>query len=194
MYVTVPIFTLISLIRRLLEDGSSPPPALEATSPPDPKAVLDVAANSRSRPPSASSAGLDLPTNLIPTPQTGPEIYVHHLMTKNRGYPLWIPSPNRRLPVTYRASGVGFGDVGILMPEGGFSFLFNVVHDATHPINASRRMPEGFTPFTAWNPDDLEEYEEFSAGSYLADESLVRTDSGNDTLSVTFFALNCLHS
>lgn len=68
------------------------------------------------------------------------------------------------------------------MPEGGFSFLFNVVHDATHPINSLRRLPEGFAPFTAWVPDDVEEYEEFSAGSYLADRSLIRMDSGNDIL------------
>lgn len=116
----------------------------------------------------------------IPAPQNDPEIYVRHLMTKDRGYPLWIPSPNRRLPATYRASGVGFGDVGILMPEGGFSFLFNVAHDATHPTNASRRLPEDFTPFTAWDTGDIEEYEEFSAGSYLADKSRVQVYSGDD--------------
>ncbi|KAF5326875.1 hypothetical protein D9619_004377 [Psilocybe cf. subviscida] len=162
--------------------GSSPPPSSNATNCPE---FFHVPVNSHPGSSSASSASIDLPTNPISTPQTGPEIYVHHLMTKNKGYPLWIPSPNRRLPPTYRASGVSFGDVGILMPEGGFSFLFNVVHDATHPINASRRLPEGFAPFTAWKPDDVEEYEEFSAGSYLGDESLVRMDSGDDTFKTT---------
>ncbi|KAF5326825.1 hypothetical protein D9619_004182 [Psilocybe cf. subviscida] len=155
--------------------GPSPPPSSDGTT--------TSAANPHSRSSRVSGAGLDLPMNPIPAPQSSLEIYVHHLMTKDKGYPLWIPSPNRRLPATYRVSGVGFGDVGILMPEGGFSFLFNVVHDATHPINASRRLPEGFAPFTAWNPDDIEEYEEFSAGSYLADKSRVRVYSDDDRSS-----------
>lgn len=172
----------MKIIDSSLEDGSGPPPLSDAVNISDSSALRQVTTNSHSGSSRTSSANLDLPTELIPTPKTGPEIYVRHLITKNRGYPLWIPSPNRRLPATYRASGVSFGDVGILMPEGGFSFLFNVVHDEKHASNASRRLPEGFAPFTGWTPDDVEEYEEFGAGSYLADGSLERMDSGDDRL------------
>lgn len=90
-----------------------------------------------------------------------------------------------RLPACYRASGVRIGDVGIITPEGAFSFLFNVFHAATHPINASMRMPADFVPFTCdleTTPCDIDEFKESSAGSYLADESLVRMDDGNDRL------------
>ncbi|KAF5312799.1 hypothetical protein D9619_003674 [Psilocybe cf. subviscida] len=180
-----PFHYLDGIIEPFVEDGSNPPPSSDATNCPESATVFHVAANSHPESFGASSASFNLPNNPIPTPQTGPEIYVRHLITQNRGYPLWIPSPNRRLPSTYRVSGVGFGDVGILMPEGGFSFLFNVVHDVKHPINASRQLPEGFTPFTAWNPGDVEEYEEFSAGSYLADGSVERIDSGDDRCKTT---------
>ncbi|KAF5322844.1 hypothetical protein D9619_000230 [Psilocybe cf. subviscida] len=133
----------------------------------------------------ATSAGSVLPPDPIPTPFISPETYVHHLITKNRGYPLWIPSPSMRLPECNRASGVRIGDVGIITPEGAFLFLFNVFHEATHPINASMRLPIDFVPFTRdaqTNPCDIDEFKESSAGSYLADESLIRMDEGNDRL------------
>lgn len=104
-------------------------------------------------------------------------------MTKNRGYPLWIPSPNMRLPACYRAFGVRIGDVGITTPEGAFLFFFNVFHEATHPINASMRLPVDFVPFTHGleaNSCYVNEFKECSAGSYLADESIVRMDDGSD--------------
>lgn len=88
-----------------------------------------------------------------------------------------------RLPTSYRASGVTIGDVGIITPEGGFSYLFNVFHEATHPINASMRLPEDFLPFMSasqMNSSDIDEFKEYSAGGYLADESLVRMDAGDD--------------
>lgn len=104
-------------------------------------------------------------------------------MGRNRGYPLWIPSPNMLLPVCNRASGVRIGDVGIITPEGGFSFFFNVCYEATHPINASRRLPPDFVPFaTSLSDCDIEAFKEYSAGNYLSDESVVRMDTGNEIL------------
>lgn len=86
-----------------------------------------------------------------------------------------------RLPVYHRASGVQIGDVGIITPEGGFSFFFNVCHEEKHPINASRRLPPGFTPFARSPGDcDIDEFKEFGAGSYLSDESVTRMDAGDE--------------
>lgn len=183
-YVCSSLRFCMSIVELFFKDGPSPLPSSNETNSSESTTAFHIAVNSPSRSREGGSGSLDLPRDPIPTPQSSPEIYVRHLMTKNKGYPLWIPSPNRRLPVTYRVSGVGFGDVGIIIPDGGFSFLFNVVHDATHPINISRRLPEHFSPFTAWNADDVEEFEEFSAGSYLADGTLERMDSGADSLSV----------
>lgn len=133
----------------------------------------------------STSANNVLLASPIPAPQTSPEIYVHHLMTKDRGYPLWIPSPNMRLPASYRASGVRIGDVGIITQEGSFSFLFNIFHEATHPINASMRLPRDFLPFTHYweiSPSDLDEFKVYCSGSYLSGGSLERKDEGDNRL------------
>ncbi|KAF5312807.1 hypothetical protein D9619_002355 [Psilocybe cf. subviscida] len=108
----------------------------------------------------------------FPVPQTGPEIYVRSLMRQNRGYPLWIPSPNMSLPASYRASGVRLGDVGIITPEGGFSFFFNVLHEATHPINIDMLLPEHFAPYVPRG----------RTGALVHTESSVMTCLTSDTL------------
>lgn len=75
-----------------------------------------------------SSTGTNNPapsaTDAFPTPQTSAAIYAYCLQGKHRGFPLWIPSPNMRLPASYRTSGVSIGDVGVITPEGGFSYFF----------------------------------------------------------------------
>ncbi|KAF5319360.1 hypothetical protein D9619_008671 [Psilocybe cf. subviscida] len=110
-----------------------------------------------------------------------PDVYVNCLLTTTRGYPLWIPSPNMSLPTLNRKLGVSIGDVGVLTPEGGFSFLFNIFHDADHPINAAVRLPGAFVPFTpAVTQGDTERFVEWNAGSFLADESIIRVDDGTD--------------
>lgn len=104
-------------------------------------------------------------------------------MCHNVGYPLWIPSPDTQLPVTYRASGVCIGDVGIITPEGGFSFLFNVCQEATHPINASRPIPPGFRPFSLPNENwVINRFKEFGAGRSLSSSSITRSDTPNEPL------------
>ena len=100
------------------------------------------------------------------------------LLTKNRGYPLWIPSPSISLPKLNRRLGVCLGDVGVLTPEGGFNYLFNVLHDAAHPINAPLGVPEGFVPLVLDVPTELE-FVEWNGGSYLADPSIIRVDNGD---------------
>jgi hypothetical protein len=128
-------------------------------------------------------ANITLPTDPIPAPKTSPEIYVHCLMEMNRGYPLWIPSPNMHLPVVYRATGVNIGDVGIITPEGAFSFLFNACYEATHPINSSMRLPEDFVPYIpSMGVLPIDKFKEFSGGSHLAGEAVDRLASGDNQL------------
>lgn len=78
------------------------------------------------------------------TEMTSQEIYVQNMLRKKRGYPLWIPSPNLSLPVHNRHTGVMVGDLGIITPEGGFDFLFNILHDRQDPINEARILPRQF--------------------------------------------------
>ncbi|KDR67719.1 hypothetical protein GALMADRAFT_26936, partial [Galerina marginata CBS 339.88] len=51
------------------------------------------------------------------------------------GSPLWIPEPNKRLPISYQRRGIDIGDVGIITANGGFDFLFNICLPYNHPMN-----------------------------------------------------------
>ena len=75
------------------------------------------------------------------------EIYYYQLLTRKRGSPLWIPGPGSQLPIEYRRQGISIGDVGIIVAQSGeFDFLFNILQPADHPINASKGVPESFSP------------------------------------------------
>ena len=71
------------------------------------------------------------------------QVYSKLLSGKGHGYPLWIPEPNENLSHEYRQRGVSIGDVGIITPDGGFDFLFNVYLLANNPIHING-VPEGF--------------------------------------------------
>ena len=110
--------------------------------------------------------------------QRSNEIYERHLMLKGRGIPLWIPQPNIRLPIPYRAKGVCIGDVGIVTAYGGFDFLFNICRARDDPINP-QVLPDNFVPvYPPLDPTDIREFREFSSGNYLSSSSIVESKSG----------------
>ncbi|KAJ3714421.1 hypothetical protein C8R42DRAFT_613654, partial [Lentinula raphanica] len=85
------------------------------------------------------------------------QIYAQSLLLRRKGYPLWEPkSHNARLPGIYKEKGVHIGDIGILTDSGGFDYLFNVCHEATHPLNVGR-VPDDFKPITGIADDDIDE-------------------------------------
>ena len=101
------------------------------------------------------------------TPDNSNKIYERHLHLKQRGFPLWIPEPNRRLPMAYRRRGIYIGDVGIITPSGGFSFLFNICCPPGDPINPPT-LPEGFSPLYPPLKDwDVGKYLEYKTRSFL---------------------------
>lgn len=59
------------------------------------------------------------------------QVYARQLLSQKLGYPLFVPEPNESLPDEYRARGVGIGDVGIIAPDGSFTFAFNHVPQLT---------------------------------------------------------------
>ncbi|KAJ6544981.1 hypothetical protein DFH09DRAFT_927780, partial [Mycena vulgaris] len=75
--------------------------------------------------------------------------YCSQLLRRGRGFPLYVPGPQRNLPPEYRRKGVAIGDVGRVTPEGIFDFFFNIYLPADHPINANA-VPEGFSPLTTY--------------------------------------------
>ena len=114
---------------------------------------------------------------MLYSPDNNNKIYERHLSLKKRGFPLWIPEPNRRLPMAYRRRGIYIGDVGIITPSGGFSFLFNICCPPGDPINPST-LPDDFSPIRPpLEPIDIREFSEFKSGSYLASATIERVDN-----------------
>ncbi|KAF8986838.1 hypothetical protein BDQ17DRAFT_1213259, partial [Cyathus striatus] len=54
------------------------------------------------------------------------QLYVEKMISRDHGYPLYIPQPHRSLPIEYRLQGSAIGDVGFVTPNGAFEFLFNI--------------------------------------------------------------------
>lgn len=115
------------------------------------------------------------------TPRDAREVYLDVMMAKNRGFPLWIPSPNTLLPPEYRCSGVSIGDVGVLTPEGGFDFIFNIFADAGDPVNANSGLSRSFVPLIPpLRSYEVQRFNESPAGSMISDDSFGRTDDAED--------------
>ncbi|KAF4617807.1 hypothetical protein D9613_006180 [Agrocybe pediades] len=107
--------------------------------------------------------------------QRSNEIYERHLLLKGRGFPLWIPEPNKNLSMIYQRQGISIGDVGLVTYAGSFSFLFNICLPADHPVNP-RVMPEGFAPIDPpIDPGDVRRFTEFKAGSFLGSNSIIKS-------------------
>ncbi|KAF8959470.1 hypothetical protein BDZ97DRAFT_1705049 [Flammula alnicola] len=120
------------------------------------------------------------------------DIYYRHLFAKERGTPLWIPSPNNSLPITYRRKGISIGDVGIITKNGAFDFLFNVCLPHDDEINRNR-VPADFSPL---NPpllpeNDIQIYEDLGEGAYLSSESIKKDISDVGPSGITFESSAC---
>ena len=112
------------------------------------------------------------------------EIYERLLRRKQRGFALYIPEPNQRLPIAYQKMGLRIGDVGFITPDGGFSFLFNISVPHNDPINPLD-LPEDFSPLQPTLTDvDVVEFPRFKAGSYLASASIKKKESESNTKCV----------
>lgn len=118
-----------------------------------------------------------------PTTHSRPDyckIYQDALGDEGHGFPLWVPSPNLNLHLTYRRHGVSIGDVGILTPFGAFDFLFNIFKPADDPINAA--APPGFQPLTSSRPNltDTQRYPYFNEGVHIASQSIAAVQGASD--------------
>ena len=112
--------------------------------------------------------------------QKSNDIYERHLTPKGRGFPLWIPEPNRVLPIDYRRTGIRIGDVGIITHSGGFSFLFNICLPHDDPVNP-RMLPEHFAPISPpIEAIDIDEFFFFQHGSHLASGASMGTQTSTD--------------
>ena len=70
-----------------------------------------------------------------------------------RGFPLWYPEPNNRLPAEYCGTGLRIGDVGVVAADGVFDVFFNICLPENHPLHATYGTPEGFRQIHLANHD-----------------------------------------
>ncbi len=74
------------------------------------------------------------------------QIYSREMLALGVGYPLYMPSPSKSLPMAYRKQGMRVGDIGVIAPNGAFDFLFNACRQREEPDGAVNpvALPEGF--------------------------------------------------
>ena len=114
-------------------------------------------------------------------------IYERQMLTKKRGFPLWIPQPNTRGPLTHRRKGVNIGDLGRVTVYGAFDVLFNICKAAGHPDNPDE-LPPGFVPL-ALNSNDTHQFQEYTQGSYIASASVKKLRLGSEILAIITYWL-----
>ena len=109
--------------------------------------------------------------------QKSNDTYERHLISKGRGFPLWIPNPCQVPHPDYRRTGVRIGDVGIITESGGFSFLFNICLPHDDPVNPTI-LPRDYSPISPpIEATDIEKFVVFRKGDHLASASVNRSQS-----------------
>lgn len=97
-------------------------------------------------------------------------IYSVQMLMQGSGYPLYMPTPSRGLPMAYRERGLRIGDVGVVTANGAFDFLFNVC-EQNDPLGGGvnpAKLPDGFELLI---PDILSA-ETFEPGTRLTSRSV----------------------
>jgi len=96
------------------------------------------------------------------------DVYASQLFPQRVGFALWVPAPNQNLPVRYQVEGIRIGDVGIITPEGSFSFIFNICVPRNDEINP-RSLPEDFAPiYPPIDSIDIRKFPAFNLNSSIA--------------------------
>jgi hypothetical protein len=124
------------------------------------------------RQPAPGHAGISLPSSIDIMDDTfsESEVYCNQLLRRKRGFPLYVPGPQRNLPTEYQKTGVQIGDVGRVTPEGIFDFFFNIYLPADHPIN-DNDVPEIFYPLPHYASRDVFDLD-YDRGSYVSTSSV----------------------
>ncbi|KAJ7227444.1 hypothetical protein GGX14DRAFT_329722, partial [Mycena pura] len=113
------------------------------------------------------------------------ELYCDQLLYQNRGFPLYVPEPQRNLPAEYKAKGVTIGDVGRVTPEGAFDFLFNVYCSAHHPINANG-VPDDFSPLPSYLESNVFCLD-YDPGDFVASSTVEECERESDDTSAVAY-------
>ena len=121
--------------------------------------------------------------------QSSNTIYERQMLSKKRGFPLWIPQPNLLAPFMHKEEGVTIGDLGRVTAYGAFDVLFNICRAAGHPDNPDE-LPDGFTPLSL-NANDIHGFQEYTSGSYIASASVKKLMlSAENSASIIYWLTN----
>ncbi|KJA23883.1 hypothetical protein HYPSUDRAFT_65988 [Hypholoma sublateritium FD-334 SS-4] len=116
--------------------------------------------------------------------KSGAELY-RKLGDGSYGTPLYIPQPNARLSKADRREGLQPGSIGKFTSAGSFDVLHNNVF--RNALTSDTSIPVIQTPF---EDDDIIEFKQFSAGSFLATPGIYR-DSLDGSSSRTLATFGC---
>jgi hypothetical protein len=74
------------------------------------------------------------------------DTYLRSMLGCGYGYATWIPEPPAQLPEAYIRDGVNPCDLLLLLPDGGYAYMFNCSLPKGHPKN-EHGVPDIYTPF-----------------------------------------------
>jgi hypothetical protein len=74
------------------------------------------------------------------------EIYSRYMLPLGHGFAPYVPEPGDELPAAYKQDGVDIGDILILLPDGGYDYLFNCTLPSNHPKN-EQGVPANYQHF-----------------------------------------------
>ncbi|KAJ6512912.1 hypothetical protein C8R45DRAFT_961709 [Mycena sanguinolenta] len=144
---------------------------------------MEVMRTPQASPPTSFASPLSLP----PAVYSESRNYCDQLLYQGRGFPLYVPKPDRNLPAEYQREGVAIGDVGTVTTEGSFDFFFNIYLPANHPLNT--HTPEDFVPLPGYDASDVCD-EDVEDANYVTSPSVQETN-GNFSFPGGEFVFAC---
>ena len=121
-----------------------------------------------------AAAGAVLP--IYPTSSTTAK-YLTSMLSLQQGYPLYEPGPEEGLPTDYWRNGVRVGDVGLVMQDGAFDFLFNACPSENEAVNPPE-LPEDFE---ALQSPDIMSRKHFPRQTHLFSTGVTQTEAQSVT-------------
>ncbi|KAJ7869974.1 hypothetical protein B0H13DRAFT_2280701 [Mycena leptocephala] len=106
---------------------------------------------------------------------SSPDFYVHALLPKKQGYPLFRPGPCDDLPETARRTGTEIGDVGVITSDGSFDVIFNIIrspNDAANRFGVPPDFEQVFLP-----PGDIQRQGCHFPGAVVSNDTTVNKRS-----------------
>ncbi|KAF4615042.1 hypothetical protein D9613_002442 [Agrocybe pediades] len=122
---------------------------------------------------------------VVPLPYGRAETYSRSLLPLGHGYPLWDPIGTYPRPRKHSEEGYFLGDVGRLMQDGGFRFMFNIFLLADDEVQV--KTPPNFQPLPPLQCSEIIKIDMFfPPGTVLASNGITHKRVSEAPLEVEF--------